>query len=95
MRPPYFFGQRLSMISPSFNDNAITLKTSTVWPENHSSHCLFPAKEPKALQISSLCSCELERLFRRFVRGHGHLRLNWENTFLNHLPRLWSFVQNK
>lgn len=53
----------LWVMSPSFDDNTITLKTSNVWPGNHSSQCLFAAKEPKALQISSQCSCELEQLY--------------------------------
>lgn len=48
-----FLGDILWVMSPSFDDNTITLKTSNVWPGNHSSQCLFPAKEPKAFQISS------------------------------------------
>lgn len=65
MRLPNIFGQLLSMISPSFNDNVVTLKTSAVEPGNISFQCLFLVKGPKALQISRLCSCELQWLCMR------------------------------
>lgn len=65
MRPPYFLAEILWMMSPSFDDNTVTLKTRDIWPGNHSFKCLFPAKEPKALQIGSQCSCGLEQLYVR------------------------------
>lgn len=63
IRPPYELAGVLSMMSPSFSDNTVTLKISSVWPGNVDSFmCLFPAKEPKALQIGPRCSCELDQL---------------------------------